>query len=42
MRKAVTRETAEHMAPAEVRVLPAIPRLANFKPDLLRLEAMVG
>src|SRR5262249_20057094 len=37
---AVARETAEHMAPAEIHVLDVIPRLTNFKPDLVRLRAM--
>jgi acyl-coenzyme A synthetase/AMP-(fatty) acid ligase len=37
VRRTVAQEAAEHMAPADVHVLSAIPRLANFKPDLLRL-----
>lgn len=41
VRLAVTKETSEHMAPAMLRVLDAIPRLANFKPDLVRLNTMV-
>jgi acyl-coenzyme A synthetase/AMP-(fatty) acid ligase len=40
MRRTVAKETAEHMAPAELHVLTSIPRLANFKPDLVRLRAM--
>ncbi len=40
VRRAVARETAEHMAPAIVRVLDVIPRLANFKPDLMRLKSL--
>jgi acyl-coenzyme A synthetase/AMP-(fatty) acid ligase len=42
VRKAVAAETAEHMAPAAIHALPAIPRLANFKPDLVRLEALAN
>ena len=41
VRRVVARDAAPHMAPAEVRVLPEIPRLANFKPDLPRLRAMI-
>jgi acyl-coenzyme A synthetase/AMP-(fatty) acid ligase len=40
VRRAVAKEAAEHMAPAEIHVLAAIPRLANFKPDLVRLRAL--
>jgi acyl-coenzyme A synthetase/AMP-(fatty) acid ligase len=40
VRRAVVQETAEHMAPAIVRVLDFIPRLANFKPDLMRLRSL--
>ncbi len=40
VRRAVARETAEHMAPAIVHVLDFIPRLANFKPDLMRLKSL--
>jgi acyl-coenzyme A synthetase/AMP-(fatty) acid ligase len=36
----VAKETAEHMVPASLHVLPSIPRLANFKPDLIRLRAI--
>ena len=40
VRRAVARETADHMAPTIVRVLEHIPRLANFKPDLMRLRSL--
>jgi predicted ATPase len=40
LRKVVGDETAPHMAPVELHVLPAIPRLAGFKPDLVRLAAI--
>jgi acyl-coenzyme A synthetase/AMP-(fatty) acid ligase len=40
VRRAVARETADHMAPAVVHVLDFIPRLANFKPDLMRLRSL--
>jgi acyl-coenzyme A synthetase/AMP-(fatty) acid ligase len=40
LRRAVAAETAEHMAPAEVHFLDAIPRLASHKPDLTRLAAL--
>jgi acyl-coenzyme A synthetase/AMP-(fatty) acid ligase len=40
VRRVVASETADHMAPAELHVLSSIPRLANFKPDLVRLRAM--
>jgi acyl-coenzyme A synthetase/AMP-(fatty) acid ligase len=40
VRHAVAKETADHMAPAAVHILDSIPRLANFKPDLVRLRAM--
>jgi acyl-coenzyme A synthetase/AMP-(fatty) acid ligase len=39
-RHAVAQETAEHMAPADLRFLDAIPRLANFKPDLVTLAEL--
>jgi acyl-coenzyme A synthetase/AMP-(fatty) acid ligase len=42
VRVTVAKETADHMAPATLRVLDSIPRLANFKPDLVRLTAMSG
>ena len=32
----------EHMAPAEIRFLKEIPRLANYKPDLVRLDGMLS
>jgi acyl-coenzyme A synthetase/AMP-(fatty) acid ligase len=41
LRRAVVAATAEHMAPAEIRVLGSIPRLANHKPDLVRLGRML-
>lgn len=37
VRHRVAQKTADHMAPADVVFLNAIPRLANFKPDLVRL-----
>lgn len=37
MRRHVAGKTAEHMTPGDIRVLQAIPRLANHKPDLIRL-----
>jgi acyl-coenzyme A synthetase/AMP-(fatty) acid ligase len=40
-RRAALTGTAEHMVPSDIRVLPAIPRLANYKPDLQRLDAML-
>jgi acyl-coenzyme A synthetase/AMP-(fatty) acid ligase len=42
VRRVVAKETAEHMAPAAVHVLDSIPRLANFKPDLVRLRALMA
>jgi hypothetical protein len=42
LRRAVIAATAEHMSPSEIRVLPAIPRLANYKPDLVRLDRMLS
>jgi acyl-coenzyme A synthetase/AMP-(fatty) acid ligase len=42
VRGTVAKETADHMAPATLHVLDSIPRLANFKPDLVRLTAMSG
>ena len=42
VRRIVAEETADHMAPSELHVLDAIPRLANFKPDLVRLRAKLG
>jgi acyl-coenzyme A synthetase/AMP-(fatty) acid ligase len=41
LRRAVVAGTAEHMAPTDIRVLAEIPRLANYKPDLVRLDAML-
>lgn len=40
LREAVQAEAPRHMVPAEVRLLPAIPRLPNFKADFLALEAL--
>jgi len=37
-RQRVIQATAEHMAPAEIYVLEEIPRLANYKPDLVKLD----
>jgi len=42
LRRTVAAATAEHMAPSIIRVLPAIPRLANHKPDLVALQAMIA
>jgi acyl-coenzyme A synthetase/AMP-(fatty) acid ligase len=42
VRHTVAKETADHMAPAILHVLDSIPRLANFKPDLVRLRAMLN
>jgi acyl-coenzyme A synthetase/AMP-(fatty) acid ligase len=42
VRLAVAAATAEHMAPAEIHYLAKIPRLPNFKPDLVRLDALAG
>jgi acyl-coenzyme A synthetase/AMP-(fatty) acid ligase len=36
-RETVIAATVEHMAPAAIHVLDRIPRLPNFKPDLVRL-----
>jgi len=41
LRRNVVSATAEHMAPSEIRTLEAIPRLANYKPDLRRLSALL-
>ena len=41
VRRAVAKETADHMAPAALHVLDSVPRLANFKPDLVRLRTML-
>ena len=37
MRRHVAARTAEHMTPGEIRAVETIPRLANHKPDLVRL-----
>ena len=42
VRQAVAAATAEHMAPAEIHCVASIPRLANFKPDLIRLDALAA
>jgi hypothetical protein len=42
VRRVVAKETAEHMVPAALHVLDFIPRLANFKPDLVRLRALMA
>jgi len=39
-RRAVLAGTAEHMVPSDIRVLTAIPRLANYKPDLQALDRL--
>ena len=41
VRRVVAKETAEHMVPAALHLLDFIPRLANFKPDLVRLRALM-
>ncbi len=41
LRRAVAEEAADQMVPSEIRVLEAVPRLANFKPDLVRLTALI-
>lgn len=41
LRRRVAEATANHMIPSEVRFLPAIPRLANYKPDLVLLDQML-
>lgn len=38
LRRSVAAATAEHMAPGRIRFVPAIPRLPNHKPDILRLQ----
>jgi acyl-coenzyme A synthetase/AMP-(fatty) acid ligase len=40
IRQLVAKETADQMAPTGLYVLDSIPRLANFKPDNVRLKAM--
>lgn len=40
LRQAVQAEAPPHMVPAEVRYLPVIPRLPNFKPDYVALAAL--
>jgi acyl-coenzyme A synthetase/AMP-(fatty) acid ligase len=40
VRRVVAEQTAAHMVPEEVRMVDAIPRLPNFKPDLVRLTSL--
>ncbi|MEH3038408.1 MAG: AMP-binding protein [Sphingomonas adhaesiva] len=40
LRRAVGLATAEHMIPRTIRVIDTIPRLANYKPDLVRLRTL--
>ncbi len=42
VRRIVAKETADHMAPAAVHMLDSIPRLANFKPDLMQLNSLAN
>lgn len=42
IRQSISAATAEHMAPSEVHYLSEIPRLANFKPDLVRLDRIAA
>lgn len=42
LRRHVAAETAEHMAPVQVVKVEAIPRLANHKPDLVKLQEMAA
>jgi acyl-coenzyme A synthetase/AMP-(fatty) acid ligase len=42
LRRAVAKATAEHMVPSIIRILPSIPRLPNFKPDLVRLAELLA
>jgi acyl-coenzyme A synthetase/AMP-(fatty) acid ligase len=41
-RRAVRAATAEHMVPADIRVVDEIPRLANYKPDLRALDSLLA
>lgn len=41
-RDTVRAATAEHMVPAAIHMLEAIPRLANYKPDLVRLDRLAA
>jgi len=41
LRRQVRTATAEHMAPERIEILATIPRLANFKPDLVRLDTLL-
>lgn len=42
VRRAVAEQTAEHMMPEDVVMLESIPRLANFKPDMVGLKALAA
>jgi acyl-coenzyme A synthetase/AMP-(fatty) acid ligase len=42
LRRAVVAATAEHMAPGLILVVAEIPRLANYKPDMVRLDQMLS
>jgi acyl-coenzyme A synthetase/AMP-(fatty) acid ligase len=42
VRQAVGAATAEHMAHAEIHYIAEIPRLPNFKPDLVRLGTLAA
>jgi acyl-coenzyme A synthetase/AMP-(fatty) acid ligase len=42
LRRHVAAATADHMTPSEIRFLPSIPRLANYKPDLVKLDGMLA
>lgn len=39
LRRAVAAATAEHMVPQRIELIRAIPRLPNYKPDLVRLRS---
>ncbi len=41
LRRLVAERCAPHMAPSEIRFLPAIPRLGNLKPDIKALVQLV-
>lgn len=42
VRLAIARSTAEHMVPADIRFIETIPRLPNYKVDLVALRKAVG
>ena len=42
LRRLVAETTAEHMAPKLIHFVDTIPRLPNYKPDLVRLAAMAS